>query len=149
MAASSSRRTGSFGEPEPAEAHQQILLEVLEADEVLRAATGLVGHDIHLDGLGVLVVHPDLTTADAVAGQAVFVHALAGELAEVGLPDAALDEVRGDVALDALEARCTGDHVLNLRDEFGGLLVLQGLELVLAVPVVGDGAPRRRASGIS
>jgi len=71
----------------------------------------------------------------------VFIHPLASELSKVGLPDAGVDEVRRNIALNALEPGVSGNHVLDLRDQIRGLVVPQGLVLVFMPPVVGRGAP--------
>ena len=128
------------GKPEPTEANQQVVLEILDTDKVFRAAGNLVGHHIEVGTLGGSVAMADLPTADAVTRPAVVFEALASELPEIRLPDAALDVIGWNVSLDALEARVGRDDRLDLGDQFRGLVVVQWVEFAL-VPAVVDSSP--------
>ena len=114
------------GEAEPTEPDQEVLNGVFEADEVFGAAADLVGHDVEFDIVdgGIGLVHPDLASADVSDFNSVLRGPLGGELAEVRLPDPSVDEVRGNIALDALEPGVLRDHPHDLADNLGGLLVV-------------------------
>jgi len=108
--------------------------------KMLRAAGDFVGVDIEFDVFRLLVVVSDLATPDAVTAPAVVFHALSGKLAQVRLPDAALDKVSRNIALDTLEPRIARNHRLDFGDQLCGFLVVERVEIARVPPVVDSGS---------